>query len=81
MLGKIVNGMLVRPTKDEKKKLVVTNPTDDVLRFCMGYKSLTICEKPEYDDTNQVLVPIYEETDTEIIQSWSIQDMEMVDVL
>ena len=49
MLGKLVNGVLITPSENEKKRIIVTNPSNDVLKFVMGYKDLTVDEQPEYD--------------------------------
>lgn len=73
MLGKIINGVLVTPSASELKKVVITNPTEELLKFIMGYKDLVIDEKPEVTE-GQTIVPIYEETETEILQHWEIKD-------
>ena len=74
MLGKLVNGNLIQPTENERRKIVIANPTDEQLKFIMGYKDLVISLEPEYDMETQYLTPIYEETETEIIQSWEINE-------
>ena len=82
MLGKLIEGILITPSENERKKIVVTNPSDEVLKYVMGYKDLTIEEKPEYDAETQYLQPEYEETDTNIIQHWVIkenEEMELID--
>ena len=71
MLGKMINGVLVTPSASELKKVVITNPTEELLKFIMGYKDLVIDEKPEVTE-GQTIVPIYEETETEILQHWNI---------
>lgn len=78
MLGKLVNGNLIQPSANERKKIVITNPTDDILKYVMGYKDLVITPEPEYDMETQYLSPVYEETDTEIIQNWEVKDIEMI---
>ena len=75
MLGKLVDGALVTPSEYEKKKLVITNPSDDVLKYVLKYKDLVIDEEPEYDDMTQYLEIFFEETDTKIIQKWNIKNI------
>ena len=74
MIGKIVNGVLITPTENEFKKIVVTNPTETQLKQVMGYKDLIIDEQPPVED-GKILVPTYEETETAIIQHWEVQDI------
>ena len=69
MLGKRVNGVLVTPSESEFKKIVITNPSEELLKFVMGYKDLAVDEQPEVED-GQILVPTYEETETAILQHW-----------
>ena len=76
MLGKLVNGVLITPSENERKRIIVTNPSNDVLKFVMGYKDLTVDEQPEYDSEKQYLQPEFEETDTEVIQHWVVCDVE-----
>ncbi len=76
MLGKLVNGRFVQPSDNERKKIVITNPTDKLLKLVMGYKDLTVDVEPEYDVETQYLSPVYEETETEIIQHWEVKDIE-----
>lgn len=71
MLGKLVNGVLITPTEDEYKKIVIINPTEEQLKQVMDYKELVVDEKPECAD-NQYLVPVYEETDNTILGHWSV---------
>lgn len=71
MLGKMINGVLVTPSVSEMKKVVITNPTEELLKFIMGYKDLVIDEKPEATE-GHVIVPSYEETETEILQHWNM---------
>lgn len=81
MLGKLVNGNLIQPSANERKKIIITNPTDEILKNVMGYKDLTVDEQPEYDMESQYLSPIYEETDTEIIQHWEVKDIEELEII
>lgn len=79
MLGKLVNGNLIQPSANERKKIVITNPTDKLLKLVMGYKDLSVTPEPEYDMETQYLSPVYEETETEIIRNWEVKDIEELD--
>lgn len=81
MLGKLVNGRLIQPSANERKKIVITNPTDGILKFVMKYKDLTIAPEPEYDMETQYLSPVYEETETEIIRNWEVKDIEELEII
>ena len=72
MLGKLINGVLITPSENEKKKLVITNPSDESLKFNMGYKDLIVDEKPEFDEEKQYLQPIYEETENAVLNHWEV---------
>ena len=76
MLGKIINGKLVTPTAANYKKVVITNPTDDDLKYVFGFKDLIEEEKPEYDTETTYLNPVYTETDTEIHVSWEVKEFD-----
>lgn len=77
MLGKIVNGELVTPSDKEKEKIIVTSPTDEMLKFIRGYKDVTETEPPEYNPETQYLDVIYTETDTGITVSYEVKEMEV----
>lgn len=76
MLGKIINGKLVTPTAANYKKVVITNPTDEDLKYVFGFKDLIEDEKPEYDTETTYLNPVYTETDTEIHVSWEVNEFD-----
>ena len=75
MLAKVVNGRLVTPSEAERQKIVITNPTEESLKFNLGYKDLAVDEKPTYDKATQMLKPIFEETETIITQHWEVVDI------
>ena len=75
MLGKVVNGRLVIPSEAERQKIVIANPSDESLKFNLGYKDFMIDEKPTYDKTSQTLRQIFEETETTITQRWEVVDI------
>lgn len=76
MLGKIVNGTLITPSDNERQKLIIANPTDEILKLVMSYKNVTEAEKPEYDENTEYLEPIYTETDDSIAVSWAVKAIE-----
>ena len=75
MLGKVVNGRLVTPSESERQKIVIANPTEESLKFNLGYKDLTVDEKPTYDKATQTLKSVFEETETTITQHWEVVDI------
>ena len=77
MLGKLINGELVTPSDKEKEKIVITSPTDEMLKYIRGYKDVTETEPPEYDLETQYLETIYTETETAISVSYEIKEMEV----
>lgn len=76
MLGKLVNGELITPSDKEKEKIVITRPTDDMLKYIRGYKDVTETEPPEYDEETQYLEAVYTETDTAVNVSYEVKEME-----
>ena len=74
MLGKIINnefkGYDGRPVS-----VYIANPTDEQLKL-VGYKPLVEEKQPEYNETTQMLVEHYEETDENIIKSYEVVEIE-----
>ena len=52
--------------------MVYANPTDEQL-MAAGYKPLVTAEPPEVTDT-QYAVDAYTETDTAIVQTWTVKE-------
>jgi hypothetical protein len=75
MLGKIINGVLMTPLENEKKKIVITNPSDELLKLAMGYKDLFYDEQPEYDTETQYIEQNDEETDEAIYVHYTVKDI------
>ena len=75
MLGKIVNGVLMTPSDNEKRKIVITNPSDELLKLAMNYKDLVYDELPEYDTETQYLEQEIEETDELITVHYIVKDI------
>ena len=75
MLGKLIDNMLFTPSEMEKKKIVITNPSEESLKFNLGYKELIVDEQPVYDETSQYLQPIYDETEASVFQHWEIKSL------
>lgn len=78
MIGKIIEGVLIVPTENERKKIIITNPNDEILKIAMGYKDLVYDEKPEYDAETQYLEESVEETDEAIYVHYIIKDINEV---
>lgn len=77
MLGKWINDSLVTPSVNERKKLVIANPTDEILKFVQGYKNVELEPEPEYDETKQYLkLTKLSETDTELKLGWEVEDVQ-----
>lgn len=53
----------------------VINPRDEDF-IEAGYKTLEIEEEPTYNIETEYLVPVYEEQENKIIQSWIISEYE-----
>ena len=75
MLAKVVNGRLVVPTEAERQKIVITNPSEESLKFNLGYKDFSMDEKPTYDKATQEIKAVLEETKDLIIQHWEVADV------
>ena len=76
MLGKWINGNLIKPSANERTKIVITNPSDEILKFVMNYKDTIIAPEPEYDKEMQYAEMVLEkETETEILIGWEIKDI------
>ena len=80
MLGKLIDGVLITPSVNERKKIVITNPTDKILKSVMGYKDLFYDDEPEYNIENQYLEQDIEETDTIITVHWIVKDIMIEDI-
>ena len=76
MLGKIIEGTLITPSENERRKIVIANPTDEILKQILGYKEVTESDKPEYNVETQYLKPVYTESDGGISVTWEVCDVE-----
>ena len=76
MLGKIIEGTLITPSENERRKLVIANPTDEILKQILGYKEVNEADKPEYNGETQYLKPVYTESDGGISVTWEVCDVE-----
>ena len=76
MLGKIIEGTLITPSENERRKLVIANPTDEILKQVLSYKEVTEADKPEYNVETQYLKPVYTESDGGISVTWEVCDVE-----
>lgn len=75
-IGKIVDGELKIPSEYERKKIIVTNPTDEQLKLILDYKSMIVDQEPEYDIETQYLSFNYEETESFIFVHWEIHNID-----
>lgn len=75
MLGKLVDGNLIRPSQNEFKKIIITNPSIESLKYNLGYKDLIVDEQPEYDMETHYLEAVYEETEDTIINHWEVKEV------
>ena len=76
MIAKLIDGVLYTPSEGEKKKIIITNPSNDSLKFNLGYKDLEIDKKPKYNPETEYLAPTYEESEDKIIQHWEVKEIE-----
>lgn len=57
-------------------KVTISNPTKKLYeQFGYNPKALRIESEPEYDIETQYLMPVYTETETEIVQTWEIKEV------
>lgn len=75
MLGKLVDGNLIRPSQNEFKKIIITNPSIESLKYNLGYKDLIVDVNPAYDEETQYLEAVYEETEDTIIVHWEVKEV------
>ena len=73
-LFKLENG---RPVAYNGKpiRLYIANPTDEQLKFA-GYKPVVEDEIPVFNEETQYLQEVYTETETEIIKSYVVKEIE-----
>ena len=74
-VAKIINGNIITPSKQERKSIIITNPTDDVLKAVRGYKDIDWGTQPEYDPETQYLRHTITETDDSIIVEWTVENI------
>ena len=75
MLGKLVDGNLIRPSENERKKIIITNPSIESLKYNLGYKDLIVDVNPSYDEETQYLEAVYEETEDTIYVHWEVKEV------
>ena len=57
-------------------KVTISNPTKKLYeQFGYNPKTLRVEAEPEYDIETQYLMPVYMETETEIVQTWEIKEV------
>ena len=78
MIAKLIDGTLVEPGYFEKRKVVITNPNDDILKVAFGYKDVVFDEKPTFDETKQHLEERYNELDNKIQVIYEIIENDII---
>ncbi len=78
MIGKRIDGVIYTPTKEERKKVIITNPSEEILVLTRGYKYMYCDEKPEYDAETQYLEENIGETDEAIYVHYIVKDINEV---
>ena len=73
-IAKLVDGILIFPSEYEKLKIIITNPTNEQLKFNLQYKDFTSDDEPIYDMETQHLEIYYEETEMLIIRHYNVMD-------
>ncbi len=63
-IGRLENGRLVVPTEREYKGIVISNPTNEQLKFLRGYfdidrEQINSLSIPEFDETTHMAVDVY----------------------
>lgn len=79
MIGKIINGQLYYPTEDEQQKIIVSNPTEDILKYVMGFKEIVTEDIPKYDSATQTLVENYSEEGDKITVTYTVEDLPIIE--
>lgn len=75
MIAKLNNGAI----SYAPKKYTFANPPEQLLKDYAGYKDYVENDKPVFDPETQTLVPVYSETDTQILCTWQVQDLPQPD--
>ena len=66
-IGKVVNGVVMTPSENEKKKIISANPDKEILKATLGYMDMEVDEQPEYDQEKQYLEMAHEIVEEEIV--------------
>lgn len=61
MLAKLIDGVLKEATDAERRKAVITNLSDDQMKFVYGYEDWTKEPYPEYDPETQWVEESYDD--------------------
>lgn len=79
MYAKLVNGTLRRaPNKVTYCNKIIFNPTEEIL-LDMGYLPVTYTDMPTDAPEGQHYESSWEQTDTEIVQVWTLTDDPIVE--
>lgn len=78
MIGKLINNEVVKPSAEELTKIIIANPTEEILKVAMGYKEIIVGEVPKYNEETQYLMKIYEENKDNITIIYEIHNKEEI---
>ena len=78
MIGKLINNEVVKPSTEELTKIIIANPTEEILKVAMGYKEIIVGEVPKYNEETQYLMKIYEENKDNITIIYEIHNKEEI---
>lgn len=78
MIGKLINNEIVKPSAEELTKIIIANPTEEILKIAMGYKEIIVSEVPEYNEETQYLTETYEENEDNITITYEVHNKEEI---
>ncbi|CCY66841.1 unknown [Clostridium sp. CAG:678] len=71
MIAKLNNGVI----SYVPKKYTFANPDPEMMKTYAGYKDYIENDKPSYNLETQIVVPVYSETETQIVCNWEVRDI------
>ena len=66
-IGKVVNNVVVTPSENEKKKVVSTNPDNEILKAILKYMDMEVDAQPDYDAETQYIEQVHEIIEEEVV--------------
>lgn len=82
-LGKNIDGQINFCPKTFKEKIIIANPTDEILKYLFGYKDVIVPDElPEHNaDTEYVVLKIVKEDANTITCEYEILPIEEEEVV